>query len=135
MFLFLVACAIPIVAQTQATIDYHLALPDHKGQLRWSIDGFKVVENSAKPNGRELGVRGTDASGQVTFLGFLFLAPETAPMTSAACRDAAIAQEKKGNATLKIARTSEIAGSPGRIRRFESRRFDDIHSARLRGNR
>jgi hypothetical protein len=113
MFLFLVACASPIFAQTLPTSDYHLALPDHKGQLTWSIDEFKVVENSAKPNGRELGVRGTDASGQVTFLGFLFLAPETAPMTSAKCRDAAIAQEKKGNATLKIARISEVTRSGG----------------------
>lgn len=113
MFLFLVACASPLFAQALPTSDYHLVLPDHKGQLTWSIDGFKVVENSAKPNGQELGVRGTDASGQVTFLGFLFLAPETAPMTSAKCRDAAIAQERKGNATLKIAQTSEVPRSGG----------------------
>jgi tetratricopeptide (TPR) repeat protein len=108
LFLLLAACASPLIAQTQANGDYRLALPDHKGQLTWSIDGFKIIENSAKPNGRELGVRGRDASGQVTFLGFLFLAPEATPMTSAKCRDAAIAQEKKTNTTLKIVRTSEI---------------------------
>jgi hypothetical protein len=31
MFLLLAACAIPILAQTQANGDYRLALPDHKG--------------------------------------------------------------------------------------------------------
>ena len=113
MFLLLVAGASPIFAQSQAISDYHLALPDHKGQLTWSIEGFKVVQNSAKPNGGEIGIRGQDASGQVTFLGFLFLAPETAPSTSVKCREAALAQEKKGNATLKIARTSELSGSDG----------------------
>ena len=113
MFLLLAACAIPILAQTQANGDYRLALPDHKGQLTWSIDGFKIIENSAKPNVRELGIRGRDASGQVTFLGFLFLAPEATPVTSAKCRDSVITQEKKTNATLKIVRTSEIPRSGG----------------------
>jgi hypothetical protein len=113
MLLLLVAFSSQILAQSQVISDYRLALPDHKGQLTWSIDGFKAIENSAKPNGRELGVRGRDASGQVTFLGFLFIAPETVPLTSAKCRDAALSQEKKGNATLKIARTSEMPGSGG----------------------
>jgi len=108
MFLVLTFCAGPILAQTQANRGYSLALPDHKGQLTWSVDGFKITENSAKPNGREIGVRGLDASRQVTFLGFLFLAPESAPMTSAKCRDAAITQDKKANASLKIVRTYEI---------------------------
>jgi hypothetical protein len=54
-----------------------------------------LIMNSAKPNGRELGVRGRDAVGQVTFRGFLFLVPETAPTTSAESRDAAITQEKR----------------------------------------
>lgn len=107
MYLLLACCGSPILAQTQANGDYRLALPDHKGKLTWSIDGFTIVENSAKSNGREIGVRGRDASGQVTFLGFLFLAPESAPLTSAKCRDAALAQEKKTDATLKIVRTFE----------------------------
>jgi hypothetical protein len=108
MLLLLAACASSILAQTQSNGDYRLALPDHKGQLMWSVDGFKIIENSAKPDGRELGVRGRDSSGQVTFLGFLFLAPEATPMTSTKCRDAALTQEKKTNATLKIVRTLEI---------------------------
>ena len=81
LFVVMAVWAGPLLAQTQADGDYRLALPDHKGQLTWSIDGFKIIENSAKPNGRELGVRGRDASGQVTFLGFLFVAPEATPTT------------------------------------------------------
>ena len=109
--LFLAASA--IVALAQQSPDYKLALPDHNGQLKWSVEGFKIVQNSAKANGRELGVRASDASGQVTFLGFLFLAPESAPMTSASCRDAAIAQDKKTDPTLTVGKTSEVPGSAG----------------------
>jgi hypothetical protein len=112
MFFVLAVIASTITAQTPAVDDYHLALPDHKGQLTWSLEGFKIVENSAKSNGRELGVRGSDAAGRVTFLGFLFIAPESRPLTSAKCRDTAIAQDKKANETLKIVRTWEIP-SPG----------------------
>jgi hypothetical protein len=104
----LAACAGPIFAQTPENADYRLALPDHNGQLTWSIDGFRITENSAKPNGQELGVRGRDDSRQLTFLGFLFLVPESAPVTSAKCREATMAQEQKTNSTLKIVRTSEI---------------------------
>jgi hypothetical protein len=106
--LLLVCCASPLFAQTEAKGGYRLALADHKGQLTWSIDGFKITENSAKPNGREIGVRGSNASGQVTFLGFLFLAPESVPLTGAKCRDSALTQEKKTDSTLKIVRTLEI---------------------------
>jgi hypothetical protein len=136
MFLLVVACASPTLAQSPANSDYRLALPDHKGQLTWSIEGFKEVENSAKPNGRELGIRGLDASGQVTFLGFLFLAPETAPMTSAKCRDAALVQEKKGNATLKITRTSEIlrsGGLPVALVEYSNSNRDGSTTHRVRG--
>ncbi len=114
MFLCLAACACPMLAQTHVNGDYHLALPDHKGQLNWSIDGFKIIENSAKSNGRELGVRGRDAAAQMTFLGFLFLAPESAPQSSEKCRDSALTQEKKTDATLKMVRTLEIS-QPGRL--------------------
>jgi hypothetical protein len=113
MLLVLVAFVIPTVARSQSTGEYHLALPDHKGQLTWSMDGFAVVENSAKPNGREIGVRGRDTSGQVTLIAFLFLAPGTAPLTGGKCRDAALAQEKHVNAKLKIARMLELAGTGG----------------------
>lgn len=111
MFLALAACAISTTAQPASSSDYRLALPDHLGQLKWSIDGFKIIENSAKVDGREIGIRGRDTSGRMMFLGFLFVAPETAPMTSAKCRDAALIQDKKANATLRIVRTLEIPRS------------------------
>jgi tetratricopeptide (TPR) repeat protein len=93
--------------------EYRLALPDHLGQLKWPVNGFQIIESSAKPNGREIGLRGRDAVGRLTFLGFLFVAPENRPMTSASCRDGVLAQEKKTNPTLKIVKTSEIRPEPG----------------------
>ena len=91
--------------------DFKLALVDHPGQLSWSAEGFKIIELSAKPNGREVGIRGQDPSGRLTFLGFLFLFPEQAPMTSAKCRDGILGPEKASNPTLKILESSEIAHS------------------------
>jgi hypothetical protein len=88
-----------------------LALPDHRGQLRWTASGFKVVQNSAKPGGREIGIRGQDASHRIDYLSFLFLFPEQAPMTSAKCRDGVIDPEKKQNPTLKVLDQSERAAS------------------------
>ncbi len=97
-----------VVAQTTSDSTFKLALADHPGQLQWSADGFKIIQSSAKPNGREIGIRGKDQSGRLSFLGFLFLVPEQAPLTSAKCRDGALEPEKKSNKTLKILATSEI---------------------------
>ena len=96
-------------AQTAAKAEFKLALPDHKGQLRWSANGFKIIQTSAKPNGREIGIRGQDESGRLTFLAFLFLIPEQAPLTGAKCRDGALDPEKKSNPTLKVLQSSEGA--------------------------
>jgi len=96
-------------AQTPTTdADFKIALPSHPGRLLWHADGFKVVEHSAKPNGREIGIRGKDVSGRVNFLGFLFLVPEQAPLSSAKCRDGAIEPEKKSNSSLRILANVEI---------------------------
>lgn len=89
---------------------YKLALANHAGQLSWSVDGYKIVQSSAKPNGNEIGLRGKNDSG-TAFLGFLFLFPEQAPLTSAKCRDGVLDPEKKSNPSLKIQSTSEISGS------------------------
>jgi hypothetical protein len=43
-----------VVAQTVSDSGFNLALPDHKGRLSWSADGFSIVEYSAKPGGREI---------------------------------------------------------------------------------
>jgi hypothetical protein len=89
-------------AQTPTDTDFKLALPEHRGQLSWSAEGFKVIQSSAKPEGREIGIRGKDQSGRLTFLGFLFLVPEQAPLTSAKCRDGVVEPLKKSDPGLKI---------------------------------
>lgn len=99
----------PEILVQPVTSDFKLALVNHPGQLSWSADGYKVVQSSAKPNGNEIGIRGRNESG-ITFLGFLFLIREQAPLTSIKCRDGAIDQEKKSNPTLKIQSTAEITG-------------------------
>jgi len=93
---------------------FKLALVDHPGQLNWSAEGFKIVESSAKPGGNEIGIRGQDQSGGQTFLGFLFLFPEEAPLTSAKCLDGVIRPEKKSTPSLKIVGTEEIS-QPGSL--------------------
>ena len=101
-------------AQVRADSNFKLALPDHPGQLRWSAEGFRIIQSSAKPKGNEIGIRGRDETGRLTFLVFLFLVPEQAPLTSAKCRDGALQPEKKDNPTLKIIGTSEKA-RPGTL--------------------
>ncbi len=93
--------------------NFTLALPDHQGQLKWNAEGFKVVQSSAKPNGREIGVRAIDGSSQFTLLAFLFLFPEQAPMTSAKCRDGVLDPAKRSNTTIQIVGTTEMARSDG----------------------
>ncbi|HET9164414.1 MAG TPA: tetratricopeptide repeat protein [Candidatus Angelobacter sp.] len=93
---------------------FKLALVNHPGQLSWSAEGFKIIESSAKPGGNEIGIRGQDQSGQQTFLGFLFLFPEEAPLNSAKCLDGVIGPEKKSTVSLKIAGTDQIS-QPGTL--------------------
>jgi len=93
--------------------DFKLALPSHQGQLQWHADGFKIVQSSAKPNGLEVGIRGSNGSNHMAFLSFLFLFPEQAPMTSPKCRDGVIEPAKRSNSTLKILATSELVRSDG----------------------
>lgn len=102
------------LGQTVSAADFKLALPQHQGQLSWSADGFKTVQMSAKAEGREIGIRGLNASGQITFLGFLFLFPDQAPLTSAKCSEGVLGPAKKANSTLKILATSEL-NSPGSL--------------------
>jgi Tetratricopeptide repeat len=101
----------------QAQSPYRLVLSDHPGLLTWTADGFTITEASAKPNGQEFGIRSEDKSGRIHSLGFLFLAPQSAPqstpLTSTSCRDQVLASDKKDNPTLTILRTSEIPRSPG----------------------
>lgn len=108
VFAIIAVVSISALSQTTSDNSFTVALPDHKGQLRWSAEGFKVVQSSAKPNRREIGIRGKDDSGRLAFLGFLFLVPEQAPLTGAKCRDGALEPEKKANSTLKILGVSDV---------------------------
>jgi tetratricopeptide (TPR) repeat protein len=99
-----------VTACSASDPNFRLALVNHAGQLSWTANGYKVIQSSAKPDGNEIGIRGTNGSG-ITFLGFLFLVPEQAPLTSGKCGDGALDAEKKGNPTLKIEKRSEIEGS------------------------
>src|SRR5579863_4280185 len=109
VFATLAICATSALAQTVPGSAFKLALPDHPGKLKWSADGFTVLQSSAKPNGNEIGIRGRDASHQLTFLAFLFVFPEQAPLTSAKCREGVLGPAEQSNPSLKIATLSEIA--------------------------
>lgn len=100
------------IAASADESQFKLALINHAGQLSWSANGYKVVQSSAKPNGNEIGIRGTNGSG-TTFLGFLFLFPEKAPLTSSKCRDGVLDSEMRTNPSLKIQSTLETTGSGG----------------------
>lgn len=136
LILILAVCACPVSAQAPPR-DYSLALPDRKGQLKWSVEGFKIVQNSAKPDGRELGLRATGAAGRLTFLGFLFQVTDgPTPLTGAACGEGAIAQDKKIDATLKIVATEVIPrpdGLPVALFAYTTAKRDGSITHRVRG--
>ena len=110
----LLVAGVSAPAQTAADGEFKLALPGHKGQIAWKAAGFQIVETSAKPEGNEIGIRGRNASGGLSFLGFLFVVPGSEPLTSAKCRDGAIEPEKSENSNLKVTRMSEVS-RPDRI--------------------
>jgi hypothetical protein len=62
LFIAALAVVASSFAQGQNGTDFDVALPDHPGQLRWSAEGFKVIESSAKSNGRCLTPRQTTRS-------------------------------------------------------------------------
>lgn len=105
---------------------FKLALANHAGQLSWSAEGYEVIQSSAKPNGSEIGIRGRN-NARTTLLGFLFLVPEQAPLTSAKCRDGTMNAEKRSNPSVEIQSTAEIknAGTlPVSLVSYTSRRGD-----------
>lgn len=93
--------------------EFKLALPHHEGQLSWKASGFKAIEFSAKPNGNEIGVRGDNPSTRTRFLGFLFVASDQAPLTSAKCRDGVLGVQKKSNPNMNIVESWEKSGPGG----------------------
>jgi tetratricopeptide (TPR) repeat protein len=109
LVLGLAALSCAAAAQGPQGGNFKLALTEHHGQLRWNADGFKIIQSSAKPEGREIGIRGQDASGRLSFLAFLFLVPEESALTSAKCRDQALSEERKDSKGLTSIRTREIS--------------------------
>lgn len=125
-----------LLAQPAAKEDYRLALPEHKGQFYWPMEGFKITQSSAKPNSNEIGLRGRDASGSLTFLGFLFLVPEHPDMNSAACRDFLLREDQKADNTIKILSTSELArpgGLPVALAAYTNKNQDGAPHYQVRG--
>jgi tetratricopeptide (TPR) repeat protein len=99
-------------AQSQASkSDFDLTLPYHSGQLHWRAEGYEIVQASAKPKGQEIGFRGVNDSNMRSFLTFLFLFPEKAPMTSASCRDGIMDPAKAEDPSLKILQSKQITNS------------------------
>ena len=98
------------VEQTTVDSDFKISLPTHPGRLQWRAKGFKIIEASAKSKGQEIGLRGKDGQGRLTFLGFLFLVPEQAPLSSAKCRNGAL-EEQRNNPTLKFLAISQSESS------------------------
>ncbi len=76
------------------------SLPSHKGAAILDLDGFHITQTSAKPDGREIGVRAHD-SGVMEMLSFLFLTPENKSQTAATCLAQDIAQVRKDGGKIQ----------------------------------
>jgi tetratricopeptide (TPR) repeat protein len=114
--LLLAIAAVAFSASAQRSGDvstFKIAFPGHPGQLVWHAEGFKVIERSAKANGNEIGIRGRDQTGRLTFLGFLFLVSGETPLTSLKCQEGGLRVDEKSNPTLKILATSSIDNAQG----------------------
>ena len=107
-FAFVLLTCCTAFAEKASGAGYKLALPDHNGQHTWVADSFKITQSSAKPDGREIGIRGQDNSGRLAFLGFLFLVPNGDKPTGAKCRDETLAQEKQSIPSLSVLRTADL---------------------------
>ena len=63
---------------------HSLSLPSHPGAMVVNLEGFNITQMSAKPGGRELGIRAHD-HGKMDALFFLFLTPEDTHQDAASC--------------------------------------------------
>ena len=83
--LFLIAAFTAAAAQPTAPRHAEpFALPTHPGAMMLDLTGFRITEASAKPGGREIGIRAHDTA-HTEFLALLFLTPEQPHETPAAC--------------------------------------------------
>lgn len=115
MFVFLAGTALLLAASLPAAAQsFNIALPTHRGELEWQASGFRIAQSSAKPNNDEIGIRGKNEADGLAFLGFLFTVAGESQLTSAKCRDGAMAEAKRETPSLEVLANSEIA-KPGRI--------------------
>lgn len=112
LLVLLTAAAAGAQTTTENEATLKLALPDHPGQLRWRARGFRVVESSAKANGREMGIRGSDGAG-LEYLAFLFVVPGETSLTGAKCRASALNEERKNSPSFQDGGSSEMARPGG----------------------
>jgi hypothetical protein len=71
-----------------------LALPSHNGAMLLDLDGFHITQLSAKPQGREIGVRAHDTN-HTELLAFLFLTPEHTSQSAVTCLQQDLNQIKR----------------------------------------
>jgi len=72
------------------------SLPKHNGAMLLDLDGFHITQQTAKPEGREIGVRAHDAE-HTELLAFLFLTPENKSQSAATCLQQDLKQIRKDN--------------------------------------
>jgi tetratricopeptide (TPR) repeat protein len=85
----LITTAICSAQTTPGTLSF--SLPEHAGKLSLDQGALQIEELSAKPNGREWGIRAEDHD--LHFLGFLFVWPEEPNLNAASCRDEMLKKE------------------------------------------
>jgi tetratricopeptide (TPR) repeat protein len=88
-FLFAFLSGSPAYTQTQT-----FSLPSHPGAMVLDLDGFHITQQSAEPEGQEIGVRARD-DGHTQLLAFLFLTPEHKEQTPATCLQQDITEVRK----------------------------------------
>ena len=72
------------------------ALPKHNGAMLLDLDGFHITQQTAKPEGREIGVRAHDTE-HTELLAFLFLTPGNRSQTPTTCLQQDLKQIRKDN--------------------------------------
>jgi tetratricopeptide (TPR) repeat protein len=91
IILLAVVAGVPLVTNAQSE---PFALPTHPGAMMLDLTGLRITEASAKPAGREIGIRAHD-SAHTELLAFLFLTPGVTSQDASSCLQSDLAQLKK----------------------------------------
>ncbi|MFC6644933.1 tetratricopeptide repeat protein [Granulicella cerasi] len=103
----------PVPARQDSRQSLTFSLASHPGYLHLDAPNFVISELSAKPNGKEFGIRAEDKTlSHAGFLGFLFL-PEPAQPNAEACREWMLRHEGKGGMKSKVLSRSTIKSDSG----------------------